>query len=413
MQQILDKVLNEIKPSKEEELERKKKIDLILKKIKSKEFKAILGGSGAKGTWLKKVNDADIFVCFNYPRYKDKSDQISNILEKHLKKKFKKLYNYHGSRDYFQIRDDNFTYEIVPILEIKKPEQAKNITDISPLHAKWVTKYKKFKDDILLTKQFCKANNIYGAESHINGFSGYICEIITIHYKGFLNLLKAASRWNDKVIIDTERYHKGKDVIFELNKSKTECPLIVIDPVQASRNAAAAISIEKFEIFKKAAKLFLKSPSENLFQKKEFSLENLKKQSKNKNLVVLEFDLKQEKQDILGCKVIKVIDLIKQKLEKQGFTVYKTGFDLENDKAIGFLILKDEILEKEKIHPGPPLSKANFVSIFKTKYKKTFVKNKMIYAKVKRDFVKAEDLIISEIKNKFDKRIKSIRIKNV
>ena len=86
--QILNEILEEIKPDKEYEQEIFKRLNAIIKKInhKRKGFHAILGGSGAKGTWLK-VFDADIFVLFDYNKYKDKSNELSNILEKALKKK--------------------------------------------------------------------------------------------------------------------------------------------------------------------------------------------------------------------------------------------------------------------------------------------------------------------------------------
>ena len=86
-------------------------IDNFLKIINKnlKDAKAVLGGSGAKATWLTKAHDADIFVQFDYKKYKEKSDQISDILEKHLKKRFKKIDRIHGSRDYFQLKQKNFT----------------------------------------------------------------------------------------------------------------------------------------------------------------------------------------------------------------------------------------------------------------------------------------------------------------
>ncbi len=56
----------------------------------------------------------------------------------------------HGSRDYFQIKEKGFTFEVVPILKIKDAKEAMNITDVSPLHAAWVKKHKKFADDIAL-----------------------------------------------------------------------------------------------------------------------------------------------------------------------------------------------------------------------------------------------------------------------
>ena len=99
---LLSEALNDIKPNREYEEEILKKADNIIDRINKnvKNAKAVLGGSGAKGTWLKTF-DADIFVMFNYGRYKDKSDQLSGVLEKSLKKHFK-ITRLHGSRDYFQ-----------------------------------------------------------------------------------------------------------------------------------------------------------------------------------------------------------------------------------------------------------------------------------------------------------------------
>jgi len=68
--------------------------------------------------------------------------ELSDLLEKKLKSAFKskKISRLHGSRDYFQIKENDFTTEIIPILDIKKAEQAEKITDVSPLHAEWVNK---------------------------------------------------------------------------------------------------------------------------------------------------------------------------------------------------------------------------------------------------------------------------------
>src|SRR3989338_5533148 len=141
---VLDQVLKEIQPDEDYEKEIFARLNTIIKKINSgqKNIKAVLGGSGAKGTWLKTF-DADIFVLFDYKKYRDKSNELSGILEKILKKKFSKIIRLHGSRDYFQIKENKFTFEIVPILSIKRSEQAKNITDVSPLHSNWVRKHRK------------------------------------------------------------------------------------------------------------------------------------------------------------------------------------------------------------------------------------------------------------------------------
>ena len=243
IRQILDEALQEIHTDKNYEKEIFNELNSIIKKINKnqKNIRAILGGSGAKGTWLKTF-DADIFVLFDYRKFKDKSDKLSDILEKILKKKFKNVIRLHGSRDYFQIKKNKFTFEIVPILKIQKAEQAKNITDVSPLHSKWVIRHKKLVNEMKLTKQFCQAQSFYGAESYIRGFSGYICEILVAYYGSFLNLIKNAAKWPSKVVIDVEKYYKGKDVFKLVNTSKLLSPLIVIDPVEKDRNGAAALS---------------------------------------------------------------------------------------------------------------------------------------------------------------------------
>ena len=99
MKQLLLEALEDIKPSKEYEEDILGKANNIINKINKgiKDAKAILGGSGAKGTWLKTF-DADVFVKFNYSKFKDKSDKLSNILEAFLKKYFK-ITRLHGSRD--------------------------------------------------------------------------------------------------------------------------------------------------------------------------------------------------------------------------------------------------------------------------------------------------------------------------
>ena len=413
MKRILSIVLEKIKPSEEEEKDVRDRVNSLINKINKnlKDVKVILGGSGVKGTWLKHAYDADIFVKFNYNKYKDKSQQISNILEKTLKKKFK-ITRLHGSRDYFQIKDKNFTFEIVPILDIKKAEQAKNITDVSPLHANWVNKKgNKLKDDIRLTKQFCKAANVYGAESYIQGFSGYICEVLTVYYKGFPNLIKNTAKWKDKVIIDIENYWKGKNILMELNKSKTLSPLIIIDPVQADRNAAAALSKEKFEEFKQSCRKFLKNPSEKFFEIKEISEEELKKKAKNNHLILIDIKPKTGKEDVVGCKLIKALEFINKKIRQNDFKVIDYGWQWNKKALFYFIIKKEKLSEKIKI-TGPPIKLKEHVKNFKKKYKKIFIEKNKVCAYIKREFKTSRELIKSLKNHDYIKeKINSFNIK--
>ena len=424
---LLKEVVNGIKPSEDYEKEIFNKVADIIKKINKrlKDCKAVLGGSGAKKTSLKTF-DADIFVKFNYSKYKDRSNELSDILEKALKRIFKKITRLHGSRDYFQLNFGKFNFEIIPILDIKKAEQAKNITDVSPLHAKWVLKsmkikdfqdtknakrlvHKKFQDDIRLAKQFCKAQGVYGAESHIMGFSGYICEVLSIYYGSFLKFARNAAKWKDKEVIDAAGYYKRKDVFRELNTSKLNSPLIVIDPVQADRNAAAALSSENFDRFRNACKKFLKKPSKTYFEEKEFSIEKIKEKNKSKKTTFLVVKPLKGKVDVIGCKLVKTLDFIDKELIKNDFKVFEYGWNWDKE-VIFYFVLDKKILAEKVERAGPLLKLKEHVSRFKKKHKKTVVKKGRIFALDRRRFREPEKLIKSLFNNKYLKeKVKDIK----
>ncbi len=382
--ELLKKVLTKIKP-KDNMI--KKEIDEVVKSINSElkknriKAEAVIGGSFAKDTHLVDDHDCDVFVRFDYI-YKDKN--ISSLLEKSLRK-FKAT-RVHGSRDYFQFSDD-LNFEIVPVLKVNKPEQALNVTDVSPLHVSWVKKHKK-NDEIRLSKAFCKAHDIYGAESYINGFSGHVLDILTIYYGSFMNLLKASQKWKNKTVIDIEKHHK--DALFELNKSKTLSPLIVVDPIQPDRNAAAALSEEKFGIFVKKSKEFLKKPSEKFFERKILTKNDFK------DAIIINVVPQNGKRDVVGAKIMKAHEAIKRELENKDFKIKDSGWVWDEESFIWFKV--NEKLEPEHIVEGPPLKFEKHVSAFKKAHKNTFEKKGRIFAKVRRDYVNAKDLIKDIIK---------------
>jgi len=411
MKKLLSEVINEIRPSREYEEEILIKANSIIKIINKniKHVKAVLGGSGAKGTWLKTF-DADIFVKFNYNKFKEKSNGLSDILEKFLKQKFK-IIKLHGSRDYFQIIQGKFTFEIVPILEIKKSEEAKNITDVSPLHSNFVLKHKKLIDDIRLTKQFFKAAKVYGAESYIRGFSGYVCEIMTIHYGSFLKLIKTLSNMKVKTVIDIKKYYKNKNVFLEINKSKLTSPLIIIDPVQKDRNAAAALDHEKFEIIQHRAKEFLKKPSVEFFKVKTMTRQDILKKFHKNKLIIMSANPLNKKTDVAGAKLLKAFHYVEQNLLQSGFTILESDMLWNQNLSLFYYVLENDTLPKNMEVLGPPLGVKNHVIIFKKKHKTTYIKNKRIFAIKKRKFTLAKELVKSVMKtSNIENNVKKIKL---
>lgn len=396
----MKKVLEKILPNNEEISILKKEINEFLDKFKSlKGVKFIVGGSYAKGTWLSGNNEADIFARFNYDKYRNKD--ISKELKKLLVNKKIKFNLVHGSRDYFHFTKGNILFEVIPVLDIKNYKKAINVMDVSPLHINYVKKNTniKLKNEIRLLKQFCKANGVYGAESYIRGFSGYVLEVLIINYGSFKKLLNAVKKWKDKQILDPAKHYKNKnEVLLNLIDSKKDSPLILIDPVQKNRNMAAGLSKKSFEDFISLANNY--DGSELFFIKKEVDLTKLK------GYTIFEIRPLEGKKDIVGAKLLKALEKTKSSIEREGFKVYEYGWKWENNAYFWFKTSKS--LDKIKKHYGPKIKMKEHIELFKKRWKgKKFCIGKgRVYVNIKRDKIHAKDIIKdilkrSDIKSNF------------
>jgi len=412
--EMLGKIINGLKPDMKQI---KPKVDAVLKKVNEELRKnkiratAVAGGSYAKATLIRDDYDIDIFVKFDY-KYRD--EDISKLLAKALKPMKPELV--HGSRDYFHIKKDKVTFEIVPVLDVKDPKKAVNVTDMSPMHVDWVKKQLKSRpklaDDIKLAKQFCKANKLYGAESYIMGFSGHVLDILVIYYNGFLNLLRQAAKWQDRLVVDTNNVYGGR-ALNELNKSKLVSPLIVIDPILPSRNAAAAMSRENYEKFRQAAKEFLAKPSEKFFEKKELTEAELKKLAGSNKLAYLNVTAGKGKVDIVGAKLLKVFAFIREELLRNGFALVDSGWGWDKKaRAFFWYIVRPEALSEYVRVMGPPMHEKNHVERFRQKHSGAFVENNRIFANLNRKYREVEPFFRDIARDSYVKeRVKAIKLK--
>ncbi len=382
---ILKKVLEEVEPEKEKVVEIEKKLKAFLEQLKKKiNAEIFVGGSFAKKTLIKKDKyDIDIFIRFL------KGEKISEKLEKVLKN-FKHVEKVHGSRDYFKIKTgEDFYFELVPVLKVKNPKQAENITDLSYSHVKYINKKiksQKVLKDIKLAKAFCYARQCYGAESYIKGFSGYSLELLVYYYGSFLKFISAIAKFKEeKIIIDLEKLHKKSRIMMDLNSSKLESPIILIDPTYKQRNALACLSKETFFKFQKECKEFLNNPSEKFFEIEQINLEKIKKEALKKKQEFLLIETKTNKQsgDIAGTKLFKFYNHFSEEISKY-FGIKKKEFNY-NDKqsAKYFFIVKPK---KEILISGPFVKDKKNVLAFKKVHKNVFVKNKRFFARQKIDF---------------------------
>ena len=413
---ILEEVLTEINPKEEVSDYMKDHLEdfLIALKKRIKRFKIecepFVGGSYAKGTMIKKGSyDIDIFLRFS----KKYSEEQIKKLTKKLLRKFRKVSKVHGSRDYFQIKVAPWLkFEIVPVMKVKKPLESKNITDLSYSHVNYINKKiksTKILDQIKLSKAFAHATGTYGAESYVNGFSGYSLELLTYKYKTFENLLKELTkRRKNKIIIDLENlYKKPKNILIEMNGAKITSPIVLIDPTYKERNVAAALSDETFEKFKKYAKEFLKRPKKEMFFPKPLKIEEIKKEAEEKksNFISLIIKTKKQNGDIAGTKLLKFYKHLKKEIERY-FEIENSDFKYGGERiGTGFFVVKPK---KEITLMGPEISDKKNVEKFKENHKKTSVKDGHIYSIQKIKFSISEFFLFWKEKNR--RKIKEMYI---
>lgn len=404
IKRVFKEQLELVKPSENEIKVLKKKTNEFIKFLNAELKSAghggevFIGGSFAKNTMIKGNYDIDVLVRFSW-----EYDDLSILLEKPLRSLAKKnkwnLEKIHGSRDYFRVYfSDSDYFEVIPVTKIKKPKEAKNVTDLTYFHVPYIKKkIGKLNGDIILAKTFCQAQKVYGAETYVRGFSGYALELLVIYYKGFEKMLKqlVKIKKGDRIIVDSGKHYKKNDAFFELNEAKLSSPVIVVDPTYKERNALAALSKETFEKFQDSAKRFLKSPSKRFFVEEKIDVDKLKDLAKKNKAEFIHVKLKTDRQagDIAGTKLKKFHYFVEKEIKKY-FELLKHEFEYDNRQSADFyMVVKSK---GEIVQIGPPMQTKKLrkhIQAFKEAHRgNTLVKNNVLHAKIKVDFTGKEFL---------------------
>lgn len=225
----------------------------------------VLTGSMAKRTFLRERRDVDVFVLFarSAPR---------ESLEPHIKAIMAKAFPgrayqlSYAEHPYARFRLDGRRIDLVPAYKIRTAAERVSAVDRSVLHTSFVRRTLKSIDDVLLLKSFLQANGLYGAEIKVQGFSGYLCELLIIRYGSFMRLAKAAAKWKAPIFIDIKGCHKGRAAVAGMQERLGK--FVVIDPTDGNRNVAAAVSPENLARFVSLCRAFLKKPSPQMFLRK-------------------------------------------------------------------------------------------------------------------------------------------------
>jgi len=379
-------IIEELKIKIEEEIQ-KKKLPVSVELV----------GSMAKDTYLKDNLDIDFFLC--YPTSFTKVKIAENTLDIG-RKILDDTEESYAEHPYLRGIFKGYKAEIVPCYKIENASQKLSAVDRTPLHTKYVKENldDNQKADVRLFKQFLRGIGCYGAEAEIEGFSGYLCEILVIKHSSFKNLITQASKWK-----------KGKKISLKEGKYPDfNTPLTFIDPVDPERNVASALSKNKFDLFIKACDSYLKKPGIKFFFPnlvEPWSLNKIRKKTMDMYFVGICFDKPDIIDENLYPQIRKTVRSIKGSCKRYDFKVYDIDFHV-NKKV--FIIIKTdkESLSDTLIHRGPPVKMKENAIDFVKKWennerveKKPYQKNERYYVDIKREYTDIKDFLSNELEH--------------
>ena len=363
MEKIYQAVLKRVKPTPTERKRLKRVTAELIARTKAAcakrgvEAKVMLVGSAARDTWLRLERDIDIFILLpeGLPRAELERQGLAVAREVAGARGKERFAEHH----YVTMRFKGFDVDLVPCYDVAKPSKIKSAVDRSPHHQRYVSKRLTpgLVDEVLLLKKFMDGIGVYGAELKVQGFSGYLCELLTLHYGSFEKLVEAAGGWQPGVIIDLERSYADEAEPRALFEGQ---PLIVIDPVDASRNVGAAVSMQNFATFVRACQDFARGPSERFFFPKpvrRLSARQIQAELERRGTVLfcVTFSPPDVVPDVLYPQLRKAERALVARLARAGFEVMRSDV-WSNARALILLELAVAKLPRVRTHVGPPVS---------------------------------------------------------
>ena len=408
---VLNRVLLEITPSGAEHGRAEAAVSAIMaaaKKAVGKDADFILAGSYTRNTYMKDKKEFDIFIRFPEKWSRKRLEKNGLAMGKRIVKSLRGTYQIaYAEHPYTRAKALGYDIDIVPCYRVKSPARIKSAVDRTPFHVEWLNRNLRpeHTSHVRLLKQLAKGQGLYGSDTRVLGLSGYLCELLVIHYGTFLDFARAASRWSPgEVVLDPALHHR-KGVPENLKARFRGQPLIVIDPVDPNRNVAAALSPANFERLVDVCRKFLKNPRKDLFlpgpRKVTLgSLERMMLRRKTRMLGIL-FDEPQVIQDVLWPQMRRFAKRMSDILEEYEFHVI--GTDVWSDpefskKGKCLILLELEVWNLPDIQrvDGPSIFSHRNADNFLLKYRdigKILVKDGHWSALIPRKFRKAEDKI--------------------
>jgi tRNA nucleotidyltransferase (CCA-adding enzyme) len=449
---ILAKVKKRVTPTAKERKEIKAVINKVVrttkKVIKPMALDYTLAGSFIRDTWMTDKKEFEIFIMF--PEFTDREElekyglEVGKKIIEELNGRYVIAYAEHP---YVRARVMGYDIDIVPCYMLKSAHKIKSAVDRTPFHNQWIAKNlpKPLSVEVRLLKRFTKALGVYGSDTRVQGFSGYLTELLIVKYGSFENLVKSAATWEPgHVFIDIQKHHKTGTAFGLPDNLKAKFknqPLIVIDPVDPNRNVAAAFSSENFARFTLACERFVMRPTARQFypvsEKVEIAKMRKLIKARGSKLLLIRFDRPGVIDDVLWPQLRRTASRLKDIMHEYDFLVLdwgvhsdladftklrrakaqaKTDKPVPKNRKVGtsYMMLEMGVWKLPKIRKviGPPVFIKQRATEFKKKYQglgRVWVEGNKLAAEVSRQYLDAR----AKLEDTLSDPVKQLRAKGI
>jgi tRNA nucleotidyltransferase (CCA-adding enzyme) len=361
---LIEGILKECTPKLEEEITLHAMANNVMNKLEScvSEYKLgfmineiVFGGSFAKGTWLKNEADIDIFIKFKNDVDYGHFEAYGKLIGMRSLKEYSPYLRY-ADHPYVEAYVDGVKFNIVPCYNVSFGDW-KSAADRSPFHTSYVINNlnQEKKNQVRVLKKFLKSLKIYGAEISIEGFSGYVCEVLILKFGSFLSTIQFFSTYStdNSVIRITKPNHEQ-----EKHKRIFDSFLVILDPIDENRNLGSAISSRSVATLIQSSRKFLSNPGNNYFREEPVSHSNNDlKDLLSSFILVIEFKYSDRPSDVIWGQLKKMTKSICKFVESYGFRVLKYhGRVHEKEKFCVIALLYESLtISKLSVKIGPEI----------------------------------------------------------
>jgi tRNA nucleotidyltransferase (CCA-adding enzyme) len=323
-------------------------------------------GSTARGTWVRGDRDIDLFVRFPTDLDRARLEEYGLQVGRAVLPEGREEYAEHP---YITGEFEGFEVDLVPCYRVESAAQIESAVDRTPFHTEYLEEHldREAAADARLLKRFLKGVGAYGSDLRTRGFSGYLVELLVLHYGGFRAVLETAAEWDPPVHIDPEDH----------GDRQFDDPLVVIDPTDPERNVAAVCSAENVARLQHHARAFLETPTVERFfptPPEPLSPKGVKEHVARRGTTPLavRFEAPDAVDDDLYPQLRRSLSGLRRALDERGFDVLRAAAFAESEggERSAALFLELAVARRPAVerHEGPPVATDDHAERFYGRY---------------------------------------------